>query len=149
MTKTKLRIWVNSLIGFILGLFGISCFSCAMYGVPTGDLVFKCNVSNETNEPLKGMQVVRRGGWKDGAGRMNWDEWAEADTLYTDEEGNVYRFRKGEFPVTLQKVIVNDTTGEYQSDSTIFEVKYKGGYGSWYEGTATLDAKFTLRKRKH
>ena len=145
MTKTKLRIWVNSLIGIILGLFGISCSSCVMYGVPTGDLAFKCNVSNEANEPLKGMQVVRRGGWKDDAGTMYWKHWA--DTLYTDEEGNVYQLRKGEHPLTLHKVIVNDTTGEYQSDSTITEVKYKGGDLSWYEGKATLETNFTLHKK--
>ena len=145
MMKTKLRIWINTMIGVILGLFGIGCFSCGMYGVPTGDLAFRCNVADEANKPLKGKQVVRYGGWKDGAGTMYWNYWA--DTLYTDAEGNAYHLYKGRDPMTLHKVIVNDTTGEYQSDSAIYEVKYKGGHGAWNKGKAVLETKFTLRKK--
>ena len=50
---------------------GIGCFSCGMYGVPLGDLAFRCNVANEANKPLKDMQAVRHGGWKAGAAILN------------------------------------------------------------------------------
>ncbi len=143
--KTKLKIWMNVLLGAFVGMLGYGCDDSSrsgMYGTPTGDLVFKSHVSNEANESLEGVQVVQQGGWKDGAGTMYWERWA--DTLYTDAEGNVYKLYQGDIPLPYHKVIVNDTTGEYQSDSIITEVKYTGGDGSWNSGRATLDVNFTL-----
>ena len=149
--KTKLRIWTNTLIGVILGLLGISSFSCAkygaptaMYGVPTGDLTFDGKVSDETDKPLEGIQVIRRGGWKDDADMRYWDGWA--DTLYTNADGEVHKEYDGIFPLRYQKVIVNDPAGEYQSDSITSEVNYTGGNG-WDEGKATLKTDFKLRKK--
>jgi hypothetical protein len=38
-------------------------------------------------------------------------------------------------------------TGEYQPDSVIKEVKYSGGRDAWYQGKATLETNFVLRKK--
>ena len=150
--KTKLRIWTNTLIGVICGLLGISSYSCAkygaptvMYGVPTGDLVFEGKVSDKTGKPLEGIQVIRRGGWKDGTNTRHWED--RADTLYTDSNGKIHKEYDGIFPVKYQKVIVNDPAGEYQSDSITSKVDYTGGNG-WDKGKATLKTDFKLRKKK-
>ena len=73
-----------------------------------------------------------------------WEEWA--DTLYTNADGEIHKEYEDIFPLKYQKVIVNDPSGEYQSDSVTSEVKYKGGHG-WYEGKATLKTDFKLKKK--
>ena len=136
-------------MGAVLGLLGYGCKEeqvRTMYGVPSGDLTFESQVTNEANDPLEGIQVIRYGGWKDSAGTMFWEEWA--DTLYTNADGKVHKEYTGDIPVTLHKVIVNDTSGKYQSDSVIAEVTYKDGEGAWYSGKATLKTDFVLKNKE-
>jgi putative lipoprotein (rSAM/lipoprotein system) len=146
--KTNVKKWMNVLLGAILGMFGYGCKDSgpvAMYGVPSGDLTFDSQVTNESSKPLEGIQVVRRGGWKDGTGTMRWED--RADTMHTDANGKVHREYQRDFPLIYHKVIVSDVTGEYQPDSVIKEVKYSGGRDAWYQGKATLETNFVLRKK--
>ena len=143
--KTKCLKGINALLAFLLGLLGFS--SCEVrcdYGVPSGDLTFEGKVTNEEQETLEGIQVVRCGGWQDDIPQMYWEEYA--DTLYTNSSGEFYRELKGDFPLKCQKITVTDPSGTYESKDTIVTVQYKGGHG-WYEGRANLKLNFTLKKK--
>ena len=142
--KTKVRNWFNVFLGAVLGLMGFGCFSCGKYGVPTSDFIFEGQVTDENKKPLPKMQVVRRGAWDDESNTRHWGELA--DTLYTDANGKFYEYLDDEFPINIHKVIVNDTSGVYQSDSTIATVEYSGGR-RWYKGKADLKLDFVLKKK--
>lgn len=145
--KAKVLRGINVLLTAILGLFGFSsCFSVPVaYGVPHTDFTIEGTVSNEDNEPLQNIQVVQKGGEKDGDGNTYWEEWP--DTLYTDADGKFYRYYAGDFPLAYRKLVVNDTTGVYASDSIDTSVTYSGGDGHWYSGKGKLKADFVLVKK--
>ena len=142
--KTKIRTRFNVWMTAILALMGFGSFGCGMYGVPSGDLTFEGKVTNEEQEALEGIQVVRCGGWKDDIPQQYWEQYA--DTLYTNSSGEFYRELKGDFPLEYQKITVTDPSGTYESQDTIVTVRYKGGHG-WYEGRANLKLNFTLKKK--
>ena len=144
--KAKVRTWINVLLTAILGLFGYGCIIRAEYGTPMADFTLEGTVSNEQGEPLPNIQVVQRGGYKDGAGTIYWQEWP--DTLYTNAEGKYYRHYGGDFPLEYRKVVVNDTSGVYASDSIDTAVTYSGGDHRWYHGQGTLSADFVLKKKQ-
>lgn len=145
--KAKCLKGINTVLVFVLGLLGFSgCeWMRAKYGVPTGDLDFEGQVLNEENQELPNIQIVARQGWKDGAGTMYWQQYA--DTLYTDSTGHFYRFYEGIFPLEYHQIIANDTSGIYASDTIDTTVSYSGGHGAWYEGEATLNVSFILKKQ--
>lgn len=144
--KAKLLTRVNAFISLLMGVLGFS--SCTeqalMYGVPSGDLVFEGKVVNEEQEELSGIQIVRRGGWKDDIPKMYWEEYA--DTLYTNSEGVYYRKYEGDFPLQYHQITVTDPSGVYASTDTIVTVEYKGSQG-WYKGQADLKVDFVLKKK--
>ena len=140
----KMRTWFNILLGAILGFMGFGCERSVKYGTPTANLIFEGEVTNEEKAPLANMQIVHRGGWKDGEGTQYWEDYA--DTIYTNAEGKYNRAYEGIFPLGFYKVIVNDTAGVYKSDSTVTSVSYSGGDGEWYNGKANLKVDFTLKK---
>ncbi|MBR6117862.1 MAG: radical SAM-associated putative lipoprotein [Paludibacteraceae bacterium] len=144
--KTKCLKSINAVIAFLLCLLGFS--GCELpsveYGVPHADLDIEGQVSNEENEVLPDIQIVAWKGWKDGGGTLYWQEYA--DTLYTDSTGRFYRFYENTFPLEYHRIIANDTTGTYASDTIDATVSYSGGNGGWYEGKATLNVTFILQK---
>ena len=141
----KMRTWFNILLGAILGFMGFGCERSVKYGTPTANLIFEGEVTNEEKAPLANMQIVHRGGWKDGEGTQYWEDYA--DTIYTNAEGKYNRAYEGIFPLGFYKVIVNDTASVYKSDSTVTSVSYSGGDGEWYNGKAYLKVDFTLKKK--
>ena len=155
----RMRKWFNVLLGAILSFMGYGCDRTekygvvnpafpdapAKYGTPTAALIFDGQVTNEEKEALPNMQIVHRGGWKNSEGGTHWSDYA--DTLYTDAEGKYNKAYKGTFPLEIHKVIVNDTAGVYQSDSTVTNVTYSGGDGDWYSGKGELKVDFTLKKK--
>lgn len=107
--KNKYHLLVSSLLTTLLGFFGVSCGGQeVLYGSPWAEYDVQGEVTNETNEPLKSMQVVVKAN----------DEYAWPDTVYTNEEGK-YQCNYGitSFGEEYLQVIVNDTTGEYESDT--------------------------------
>ena len=141
----KMRTWFNIVLGAILGFMGFGCERSVKYGTPTANLIFEGEVTNEEKAPLANMQIVHRGGWKDGEGTQYWEDYA--DTIYTNAEGKYNRAYEGIFPLGFYKVIVNDTASVYKSDSTVTSVSYSGGDGEWYNGTGELKVDFTLKKK--
>ena len=155
----RMRKWFNVLLGAIISFMGYGCDRTekygvvnpafpdapAKYGTPTAALIFDGQVTNEEKEALPNMQIVHRDGWKNSEGGTHWSDYA--DTIYTNAEGKYNKAYKGTFPLELHKVIVNDTAGVYQSDSTVTNVTYSGGDGDWYSGKGELKVDFTLKKK--
>lgn len=142
--KTKARTWFNLLMTTVLGLLGFGTFSCGMYGVPSGDLAFEGQVVNEKQEPLKGIRIVRAGGWGTPSSEMVWEDWP--DTLYTNDEGRFSRFYAGTFPLEYQMVTATDPSGVYESSDIVLYVQYKGGHG-WYHGKANLNISLVMKEK--
>ena len=144
--KAKVLRGINVLLTAILGLFGFSSCFRVEYGTPHADFTIEGTVSNEDDEPLQNIQVVHQGGRKDGAGTMYWA--GLQDTFYTDADGKFYRNYASDFPLPYRKLVVNDTTGVYASDSIDTAVTYSGGDHHWYSGKGELKADFVLKKKQ-
>ncbi len=148
--ETKVRNGINTLLTFILGILGFSCTSNpspieVAYGVPSAEFTLKGRVSNEEKESLSDIQIVLRKGWKDGEDTVYWDDFC--DTLYTDAEGKFYRYYESLFPHEYSRIIANDTTGVYASDSIEGTISYSGGDGHWYRGKCELDVEIVMKKK--
>ena len=115
--KNSIRFCLNTILTTLVGMFITSCEdgpngggggTLCLYGSPWAEYDVQGEVTNETNEPLKSMQVVVKAN----------DEYAWPDTVYTNEEGK-YQCNYGitSFGEECLQVIVNDTTGEYESDT--------------------------------
>lgn len=145
--KNSIRVCINAILTTLVGMFITSCEewsnggggTLCLYGSPWAEYDVKGGVTSETNEPLKSMQVVVKAQ----------DEYAEPDTVYTNEEGR-YQCNYGitSFGEECVQVIVNDTTGEYESDTLhiaprqMQEVE-KGSWNVKYN----VDADFQLKKK--
>lgn len=144
--KNSIRVCLNAVLTTLIGMFITSCEEgpkgggvVEMYGVPMAEYDVQGEVMNETNEPLKSMQVVVKAN----------DEYAWPDTVYTNEEGK-YQCNYGitSFGEECVQVIVNDTTGEYESDTLhiapnqMLEVE-KDSWNVKYN----VDADFQLKKK--
>ena len=129
----------------ILGMLGFSsCKVTVEYGTPSEDFTLEGEVTNEAKEPLQDIQIVLRGGWKDGMDSLYWDR--RNDTLYTGTDGRFYKYYPGVFPLEYYQVIANDTSGVYKSDTIDAHVSYSGGDGHWNNGKAQLTADFVLKR---
>ena len=144
--KNSIRVCLNAVLTTLIGMFITSCEEgpkgggvVEMYGVPMAEYDVQGEVMNETNEPLKSMQVVVKAN----------DEYTWPDTVYTNEEGK-YQCKYGitSFGEECLQVIVNDTTGEYESDTLHIAPNQmqKVEKGSW-NVKYNVDADFQLKKK--
>ncbi|MBO4577250.1 MAG: radical SAM-associated putative lipoprotein [Paludibacteraceae bacterium] len=142
--KKRMLIIINSLLTALLGLFGFSsCFRVA-YGTYHANFIVEGTVCNEDDEPLKNIQVVYHRGWR---GETYTPYWLEPDTLYTNEDGKFYQLSVYNGSSEFQKLVVNDTTGVYASDSIDTSVTNSDGNSRWYLSTGELKADFVLKKK--
>lgn len=144
--KAKVLRCCNALLALVMGMLGFSCTSHMRveYGTPSAQFVIEGKVVNEEDEPLEKIEIVHRGGWKDGTGVMHWDS---PYTLYTNSEGVFYGRYGDEFPMSYYMVVANDKSGVYESDTINPSVSYSGGDGHWYYGTGRLRVDFVLKKK--
>ncbi len=137
--KRKALSFINRCLTAVLALLGFQAcnsFVC-LYGSPSANLEVKGKVANTKQEPLKDIQVVVNpiGNWK--------------DTLYTNENGEYHWSIQHYSPTDSATVVVNDTTGQYVSDSTKVAYRYdRTKADDWYEGVATAEADFELKKKE-
>lgn len=146
---TKLITLLNLLLSTVIGLLGFGCAThsspiVAEYGVPHAEFTVKGKVSNKANEPLENIQIILKRGSKDDTGIIYLENF---DALYTNTEGDYYKYYPDVFPLTYSRVIVNDTTEVYASDSLDVNTRYSGGDGNWNLGESTLSADFVLEKK--
>ncbi len=145
--NTKVNSYLNAMLVAILGVLGFGCDRVvAEYGVPSADFTLEGEVTNESKEPLKDIQIVMRRGWTDNSDSVRWEQYN--DTLYSGVDGRYYKSYPRDFPLDHCRVIANDPSGVYESDTIDARVSYSGGDGHWYEGEAQLTADFVLKRFK-
>lgn len=139
--KRKTLSFINRCLAAMMALLGFQACGggnqLVMYGTPSADLEIKGKVTNHKQEPLKDIQVVVNpiGNWK--------------DTLYTNENGEYHWSIQHYSPTDSATVVVNDTTGQYASDSTRVAYQYDHtNADDWYEGVATAEADFELKEKE-
>lgn len=137
--KKKTLSFVNRCLTAVMALLGFQACGgmVCLYGTPSADLKVRGKVTNTGKEPLKDIQVV-----------LNRSEYDRKDTLYTDKDGE-YSWMRGGWPSDSVKIVVNDTTGQYASDSTKVALSYdRKNADDWYEGVGTAEADFELKKKE-
>lgn len=136
--KRKTLSFINRCLAAVLAMLGFQAcekYMVCLYGSPHADYVVKGKVTNTEKEPIQNIQVV-----------VDKEHWK--DTVYTDEKGE-YQWAWDGFPrETNVKVVANDTTGRYASDSTTVEFSFdRSKADGWYEGVGTAEADFELKKK--
>lgn len=140
--KRKILSFINRCLAAVMALLGFQACGSAVckYGVPYADFEVSGKVTDTKQEPLKDMQVAIE------ISNQGYTELI--DTLYTNESGE-YHWKAGTFPSDSAKVVVNDTTGRYASDSTKVALSYdRTKAGHWYAGVATAEADFELKEKE-
>lgn len=146
--KRNILSFINRCLAAVMTLLGFqACDFPKKYGVPApeygtpyAEFEVQGKVTDTKQEPLKDILV---------AIEISDNGYSELrDTLYTDESGE-YHWKGGAFPLDSAKVVVNDTTGRYASDSTKVALSYdRTKAGHWYEGVATAEADFELKEKE-
>lgn len=145
--KRNILSFINRSLAALLALLGFqACDFPKKYGVPApeygtpyAEFEVQGKVTDTAQEPLKDILVAIE--ISDGYSGLR-------DTLYTDESGK-YHWKGGAFPLDSAKVVVNDTTGKYTSDSTKVALSYdRTKAGHWYEGVGTAEADFELKEKE-
>ena len=153
--NTKKRMTVRRLLSGALVLLGLA--SCSNeneeeiryeYGSPYAKFQVKGTVTSDTDEPLKGIQVVVRKKWDNNP--------MSADTVYTDEKGEFKTDELGTGSIGYQKVYFNDIDGEenggsFKSDSIALEKMEKKQLEErdhWYIGKFEFSTKAPIKLSK-
>lgn len=148
MKKTKKKAMMLRLLSGALGLLGFAACNEIedMYGTPYIRFLIKGTVTSETDEPLKGIQVIVRPEWN-----PMWN-----DTLYTDEKGEFQAISGSSFGINEQKIYFNDIDGEenggnFKSDSIALkdmEMKQVGKGSGWDRSTYEFTPKSPIKLSK-
>lgn len=145
--KRKTLSFINRCLAALLALLGFQvCDFPEKYGVPApeygtpyAEFEVQGKVTDTAQEPLKDILVAIE--ISDGYSRLR-------DTLYTDKSGE-YHWKGGAFPLDSAKIVVNDTTGKYASDSTKVALSYdRTKADGWYRGVGTAEADFELKEKE-
>ncbi len=138
--KRNILSFINRSLAALLALLGFqACEFPEKYGVPYADFQVQGKVTDTKQEPLKDILVAIE--ISDGYSGLR-------DTLYTDESGK-YHWKGGAFPLDSAKIVVNDTTGKYASDSTKVALSYDRSQAhGWYDGVASAEADFELKEKE-
>lgn len=145
--KRKTLSFINRCLAALLALLGFqACDFPKKYGVPApeygtpyAEFEVQGKVTDTAQEPLKDILVAIE--ISDGYSRLR-------DTLYTDKSGE-YHWKGGAFPLDSAKIVVNDTTGKYASDSTKVALSYdRTKADGWYRGVGTVEADFELKEKE-
>ena len=141
---------INMMLSGMLVMLGFS--SCSegdnpediplMYGSPHGSYKVSGLVTDVDGAPVKGARIVVRKYKADG----QYLYFPNAsDTTYTDNQGR-YEREGGSGAEPSIRIVCDDPSGAYASDSTDCVLKYEGRDGMWDMGTAKVKADFKLRQ---
>lgn len=145
--KKKILIGINSCIAAIMAFLGVSCDNNNVdipleYGCPYVNYEYSGQVTDEANQPLENIQIIAD------HIDVNGQRW-QYFSIYTDAEGKYYRCRKDS--KNDMRIIANDTTGTYASDTAyLTDIKNtcpeREGSG-WCTGIYEIKQDFTLKKK--
>lgn len=118
-----------------------------MYGSPIVEFQVKGMVLSPEEKPLEGVQVIVRRAWN--------NHPMEADTLYTNTQGEFESPEYRTVGIDQQKVYFNDVDGEanggaFEADSVMLKdmkvEQRKKGDGAWYNGKFRYSVVQKLKK---
>lgn len=118
-----------------------------MYGSPIVEFQVKGMVLSPEEKPLEGVQVIVRREWN--------NHPMEADTLYTNTQGEFESPEYRTVGIDQQKVYFNDVDGEanggaFEADSVMLKdmkvEQLKKGDGAWYNGKFRYSVVQKLKK---
>jgi len=138
--KTRVRNGFNSMMAFILSLFGFGCFSCGMYGTPHAELEISGRIRNKNKEPLEEIRVTVK---------TDEEERIGVPRVYTDEYGKYNTGKCMIFPRSYVDIIVEDPAGVYERDSVRVDVEYNrlGVTEPFHKGKAHIERDFQLQAK--
>lgn len=145
----RFRTWVDAIFTALLGMFGfcgcdgyVSPVICE-YGVPHAVLTVDVKVTNESDKPLKNIQLQLNPAWKDGMGTL----YVNGSSLlvYTDSVGSYSADLQSE-GARLIRLVSRDTSGVYAPDTLLSELSYSGGDGRWDEGAGSFTSTIVMKK---
>lgn len=125
----------------------------AAYGVPTASYSVKGKVVDNSNRPVKGLQVIL-GNYMPNSASVIYDQnYFPIDTLETGSDGSFQYKCQDHFPIDQLQVDVRDIDGaagggEFEN-ATLFvrDIDYKNAKG-WYRGHADITVpKITVKKK--
>lgn len=114
------------------------------YGTPYAKYEIKGKVMGEDRQIVSDARILVKNMAPQTDGSYN--GVASSDTVYTKENGE-YLYQNTITGYKSFRVICNDLTGLYQSDSIDIKMSPEGGNG-WYEGKDSKDISFKLKKRE-
>lgn len=126
-----------SIILSLLGLSASSCIIPAMYGCPHAAYDFKGKVTDESNNPIKGIRVIR--------GFNGEDCFYAVDSTHTLADGTYEILSQNDPVIDNYHFVFKDVDGdlnggEFESGEinvTVSKDDYKGRHG-WYAGKADI-----------
>ena len=141
--KAKVLTGINAVIAALLSFLGVSCRELASeYGVPYATLSVSGTVTNTDSQPVENIRV---------SVRLNPDPEVDKNPIaFSAEDGSYEGSLRGVFPVQTAMLFADDTTGVYDPDSVVVELKYDKSNVSasdhWNSGSATVHQNFRLKR---
>lgn len=112
-----------------------------MYGQPHADYEIKGKVQNQDEQPVTDAQIiVKELDTQNRPWRMH------PDTVYVGKAGD-YVYQNGGTNYGRFRVVCEDPSGVYESDSTDVEMHPTGGDNNWYIGHDSQEVNFNLKKK--
>ncbi len=146
--KIKFSQIVSRLCGIGLSLLGFSMAACdedgggeipCMYGSPFGEF------------EVKGMVTTDDGaGLPDAVIDLKVLEGSGESYVYcrdTTDMAGTYKFSVSTVPYREVRIVCKPAGDEFEADSVDINLKYEGGDGGWYAGTAREEVNFRLKRK--
>lgn len=147
------------LLSLVLAALGITSgcdllgFGMCMYGSPTADFEAEGRVTDESDKPVEGIQVVISEKFGNTENVIYDYNLIPVDTLFTDGDGR-YSLKSrnagmsNQIQIDFEDTDGRDNGGEFDGASIVMDVEYKGGDKSWYIGKADVKVPTVRLKRK-
>ena len=112
------------------------------YGQPYCSFELKGKVKDELLQPVDGARIIVKELGEDGKSIA----YSHPDTLYTTNDGDYDFVNKQAYGNNKYRIVCEDPSDTYKSDSTDVKIEPKGGKG-WYDGNDTKEINFELKKK--
>lgn len=137
--KTKMRLWFNTILTFVLGVLGFSSCFRMEYGTPYATIEASGKVSDAEAQPVENIQVS-----------IHHNGYPVTGEVYTNQAG-CYDINSSVFPTNKLDIVFCDTAGVYATDSVQVDVSYDKSEVSkkdhWNSGRAVIEQDFQLKKK--
>ena len=149
---SRRRSGLRSILLSLIGLGTSGCLAPVMYGTPSADWSVQGKVVDESNSPVRGLQVVLGNRFENTQSVIYDVNYEPLDTLQTASDGT-YQIERESFPIQQLEIHVKDIDGPLNGGEfgdaglIIKDIEYKGAKG-WYAGHADIKVPDIILKKK-